>query len=99
MKVPPIMEDSLIPMHAEEETALQQLQRKRNEHWLRMRKARELWLRDVSQAGVPFNPIEFWEWLKVNFGLAPHTDKQGNITDGYDVVDEQKYLMFLLKFG
>ena len=44
-----------------------------------------------------FDPHEFEEYISDVYGVKMHlTD--GKITDGYEVVDEKKYLIFLLKF-
>ena len=95
-----MIDDLEIPMHADDGEALQEFKRKRNEHWLRMRRAQKLWRDDLLAAGVEvWDMIEFWEWLKVNFGVDPHRDESGNITEGYTVTDEKLYTLFLLKFG
>lgn len=45
-----------------------------------------------------FDPFEFEEYIADVYGVKMHlTD--GKITDGYEVVDEKKYLIFLLKFA
>lgn len=98
MKVSPSLEDNFIPMEAEDFLALQEQKRKRNEHWLRMRRAREQFLEDVAAADCS-GTFDFWQYLEVNYGLVPERDDQGNITEGYAVTDEKLYTMFLLKFG
>lgn len=90
--------DLEIPMHAEDEKALQEQKRKRNEHWLRMRRAKDLWAEDVAAADTS-DAFDFWKWLEVNYGLVPDKDPYGNITEGYTVTDEKLYTLFLLKFS
>ena len=65
------------------------LKRRRNEHWQRMRIARE---------DCP-TPNTFHLWLEEHWGLRVGLDKDSMITSDYAVVDEKKYLMYLLKFG
>lgn len=93
------MNDDLeIPMFADDEKALQEFRRKRNEHWLRMRRARAQFMEDVAAADCS-STFDFWQYLEVNYGLVPGRDDQGNITEGYTVTNEKLYTVFLLKFG
>ena len=98
MKVNPAIEDSLIPMEAEDFEALQEAKRKRNEHWLRMRRARAQFLEDLAAADCS-GTFDFWQYLEANYGLIPERDDQGNIKEGFAITDEKLYTMFLLKFG
>jgi hypothetical protein len=44
-----------------------------------------------------FDAYEFEEYIITVYGIKMHlTD--GKITDGYEIVDEKKYVVFLLKF-
>lgn len=94
----PMADDAFIPMEAKDLAALQEQRRKRNEHWQRMRRAKELWLEDISVADTS-DPFDFWKWLEVNYGLVPERDSFGNITEGVTITDEKLYTLFLLKFG
>jgi hypothetical protein len=40
---------------------------------------------------------EFEDYLEKHYGIRMNV-VNGNITDGYQVVDEKKFLVFLLKF-
>lgn len=93
-----MMDDAFIPMQADDEQALHEFRRKRNEHWLRMRRARTQFLEDVAVADCS-GTFDFWQYLEVNYGLIPHKDRSGDITEGYDIVDEKLYTLFLLKFS
>jgi hypothetical protein len=44
------------------------------------------------------NTSAFFYYLKQNYGLQVET-VDGKITGDYAVVNEQKYLIFLMKFG
>jgi hypothetical protein len=44
-----------------------------------------------------FDAYEFEEYLEKYYGIRLNI-VNGNITDGYQVVDEKKFLLFLLKF-
>ena len=44
-----------------------------------------------------FDAYDFEDYLIGQYGLKMNI-VNGNITDGYEIVDEKKYLIFLLKF-
>lgn len=90
------MIDPEISMHASDEEALQDYKRKRNEHWLRMRRAREYWM---TKHKIQSLDDTFWRWLEDSYGLSPNRDNFGNITEGYNIVNEKLYTVFLLKFS
>ena len=90
------MMDIEIPMYADDDEALQDLRRKRNEHWARMRNARTYWMTEHKLRSLDDN---FWLWLKKDYGIIPHRDTEGNLTEGVDIINEKLYTLFLLKFG
>lgn len=94
----PMADDAFIPMEADDFAALQEQRRKRNEHWQRMRRARAQFLEDVEAADCS-GTFDFWKYLEINYGLIPERDESGNITEGFTIVDEKLYTLFLLKFG
>jgi hypothetical protein len=54
-------------------------------------------MNDVSELAGQFDAFDFEDYLLENYGLKMNI-VYGNITDGYEIVDEKKYLIFLLKF-
>lgn len=89
MKVPASVENGFIPMEAEDIPSLQEQRQKRNEHWARLKRAR------LDCDGISGN---YPKWLEEQYGLRIHiVDKM--ITDNYTVVDEKKYLIYLLKYS
>jgi len=62
--------------------------RNRNEYWRRIRTACQDRPEDV----------EPHRWLEQQWGIRPIMEN-GMISDEYHIVDDKKYLMFLLKFG
>jgi len=44
-----------------------------------------------------FDAYDFEDYLVGQYGLKMNI-VNGNITDGYEIIDEKKYLIFLLKF-
>jgi hypothetical protein len=45
-----------------------------------------------------FDAYEFEDYILSKYGVKMNI-VNGNITDGYEVVDEKLYLIFLLKWG
>jgi len=88
------MIDSKNPLD-EEYAEILEAKRKRNEHWLRMRRAKAYW----EMLYGPDDISKFWPWLDREFGLKPEQDSYGNIIEGYVITDEKKYTIFLLKFS
>lgn len=91
------LDDLEIPMWAREDQALQEAKRKRNEHWHRMRKAKLEWLNYDPDDGEDIQL--FWPWLEDTYGLRAHRNSNGDITEGYEILDEKKYTLFLLKYS
>ena len=94
------MEDNFIPMEADDFIILQAQRNKRDNYWAMLYKARQEFLKLTDQAAAEYDmdPGAFYYYLKQNYGLQVETI-DGKITGEYAVIDEQKYLMFLLKFG
>jgi hypothetical protein len=44
-----------------------------------------------------FDAYDFESYIQSKYGIKMNM-LDGNITDGYEIVDEQKYLIFLLRF-
>ena len=89
MKVPDSVEDAFIPMEADDFPTLQEQRRRRNEHWARLKRAR------LDCDGISGN---YPKWLEEQYGLRVHMNN-GMITDDYTVVDDKKYLIYLLKYS
>ena len=52
---------------------------------------------EYMESKKDFDAYEFEDYLKKHYGIRMNL-VNGNITDGYQVVDEKKFLVFLLKF-
>jgi hypothetical protein len=100
MKVPVSVESAFIPMEAEDIPSLQKQRRRRDQYWAMLYKARQEYLKLTDQEAAEFNmnTSAFFYYLKQNYGLQVET-VDGKITGEYAVMDEKKYLLFLLKFG
>jgi hypothetical protein len=67
--------------------------RQRWDYWAGLKKARV----EYMETRKEFDAYEFEEYLEQNYGLKINM-VNGNITDGFQIVDEKKYLVFILKF-
>ena len=62
-------------------------------YWEALKKVRKEYMLQNKE----FDAYDFEDYLVGQYGLKMNI-VNGNITDGYEIVDEQKYLIFLLKF-
>jgi hypothetical protein len=100
MKVPISIEDTFIPMEADDFVILQEQKKKRDRYWKMLYNARQEFLKLTKQACLEYEIGQdaFYYYLKQNYGLQVETI-DGKITGEYIVVNEKKYLIFLMKFG
>ena len=72
-----------------------EIERRKNRwnYWEALKKVRK----EYMQQNTEFDAYDFEDYLVGQYGLKMNI-VNGNITDGYEIVDEQKYLIFLLKF-
>ena len=71
--------------------------RKRWDYWAALKKIRKEYMEDISCIGGQFDAFDFEDYIEANYGIKMNI-VDGNITDGYKVMDEKKYLIFLLKY-
>ena len=62
-------------------------------YWEALKKVR----REYMAQNNEFDAYDFEDYLIGQYGIRMNI-VNGNITDGYEIVDEKKYLIFLLKF-
>jgi hypothetical protein len=62
-------------------------------YWEALKKVRKEYMGQNKE----FDAYDFEDYLIGQYGLKMNI-VNGNITDGYEIVDEKKYLIFLLKF-
>jgi hypothetical protein len=67
--------------------------RNRWNYWEALKKVRK----EYMEQNKEFDAYDFEDYLIGQYGLKMNI-VNGNITDGYEIVDEKKYLIFLLKF-
>ncbi len=71
--------------------------KKRWDYWEALKKVRKEYMKDMTDLGGQFDAFDFEDYIEANYGIKMQI-VNGNITDGYKVMDEKKYLIFLLKF-
>ena len=62
-------------------------------YWEALKKVRKEYMAQNKE----FDAYDFEDYLIGQYGIRMNIIN-GNITDGYEIVDEKKYLIFLLKF-
>jgi hypothetical protein len=71
--------------------------KKRWDYWAALKQVRQEYMSILDTSSNQFDAYEFEDYLENNYGVKMNM-VNGNITDGYKIMDEKKYLLFLLKF-
>lgn len=73
---------------------------KQYRYWSMLRSAKDEFYRLVAQEGIAdlMDDGSFYYFLQQNYGLRIELI-DGNIAGEYHIVDEKKYLLFLMKFS
>ena len=69
--------------------------KKRWDYWAALKKIRKEYMQDIASG--EFDAFDFEDYIEENYGIKMNI-VNGNITDGYKVMDEKKYIIFLLKY-
>jgi hypothetical protein len=69
---------------------------RRLEHWHRLRLAKQDYF-GVYDRLTETTP-DFYYHLQKTYGIKLDLDSGGNITDTYQILDEKKFMLFLLKY-
>ena len=77
----------------DDDDPLMKQRRNRWNYWEALKKVRK----EYMEQNREFDAYDFEDYLLGQYGLKMNI-VNGNITDGYEIVDEKKYLIFLLKF-
>ena len=68
--------------------------KKRWDYWELLKKIRK----EYMETTTVFDAYDFEDYVTNTYGFKMNT-LDGNITDKFEIVDEKKYVFFLLKFG
>ena len=69
--------------------------KKRWDYWATLKQIRYEYMKDKENGN--FDAYEFEDYIEEHYGIKMNI-VDGNITDGFKVMDEKKYLVFLLKY-
>ena len=69
--------------------------KKRWDYWAALKQIRKEYMRDAMNG--EFDAFDFEDYIEENYGIKMNI-VDGNITDGYKIMDEKKYIVFLLKY-
>lgn len=64
-------------------------------YWEALKKVRKEYMNDAKNG--QFDAYEFEDYIEEKYGIKMNI-VDGNITEGYKIMDEKKYLIFLLKY-
>lgn len=100
MKVHHKIENVFLPMNAEDFVPLQELRKQRDRYWAMLRKAKDDYLKLTDNAVLEHEMGEgaFYYYLQQHYGLKVELI-DGKIGADHAITDEQKYLLFILKYG
>jgi hypothetical protein len=73
--------------------ALHSDRKRRNDFWATLKKLRD----EFQNEHTNFDAYEFEEWITDKYGIKLNF-VEGNIGGDYQIVDEQKYILYVLKF-
>lgn len=69
--------------------------KKRWDYWAALKLVRKEYMDDAKNG--EFDAFDFEDYIEEKYGIKMNI-VDGNITDGYKIMDEKKYIVFLLKF-
>jgi hypothetical protein len=71
--------------------------KKRWDYWAALKLVRKEYMETLDHLAGQFDAYDFEDYIEANYGIKMNI-VDGNITDGYKIMDEAKYTFFLLKF-
>ena len=72
---------------------------KRDQYWRMLRLAKADYVKIVKDLGNDPNDGSFYIYLQDTYGIKAILTNRGEITDMFEVTDEKKQMMFILKYG
>ena len=93
------LDDGFLPMFEKDEELIQKARSNRNEWWRLLKIMRDEYNKVLDDIQGQFSIYDFDTFVEVNFGVKIQYDNNGNITGDYTIVDKNKHLLLLMKFG
>lgn len=78
--------------------SVEELRKKRNNYWAQLQAVRADYFNDTVEHKHP-TAEGFYYFMQNHWGLKMVLDDNNNITGDFKVIDESKYLMFIMKYG
>lgn len=72
---------------------------KRDQFWRMLRLAKADYVKIVKDLGNDPNDGSFYTYLQDTYGIKAILTNRGEITDMFEVTDEKKQMVFILKYG
>lgn len=83
----------------EEKELLFQERNRRLDWWRILKVLKEEYSDILDKVAGQFDMYEFDEYIAVNHGVKVIYDVNGNITGDYTIVDKNKHLLLLMRYG
>lgn len=90
---------SFVNLPEEDRDAMNSYRENRNEWWRLLNILRNEYNKAIDDIAGQFDIDSFDLFVERNFGVKINYDQQGNITGNYDIVDKNKHLLLLMKYG
>ena len=88
-----------LPMFEMDEDLIQKVRASRNEWWRLLKIMRDEYNKVLDDIQGQFSVDSFDLFVERNFGVKIQYDSNGNITGDYLIVDKNKHLLLLMKYG
>ena len=93
------LDDGFLPMFEMDEDLIQKVRASRNEWWRLLKIMRDEYNKVLDDIQGQFSVDSFDLFVERNFGVKIQYDSNGNITGDYLIVDKNKHLLLLMKYG
>jgi hypothetical protein len=68
---------------------------RRMHYWSVLKNLKEEFLLETNSR----DPQQYTLWLETKYGFKPRINNEGYFTDDYEIIDEKKYMIYVLKYG
>jgi len=68
---------------------------RRMHYWSVLKNLKEEFLLETNSK----DPQQYILWLECKYGFKPRINNEGYFTDDYEITDEKKYMIYVLKYG
>ena len=90
---------SFLNLPEQDRDAMNSYRKNRNEWWRLLNILRNEYNQAINDIAGQFDIDSFDSFVERNFGVKIQYDQQGSITGDYKIVDKNKHLLLLMKYG